>query len=90
LTVPVNPFTDPTVIVDDDVPPGAIASGLNDDACSVNSDVPCWACAKETDRQAKASAAAIRQTDIAARHPLMDFTLDSNHSDLNMHEFWFK
>jgi hypothetical protein len=32
FTVPLNPFTDPTAIVEDDVPPGAIASGLNDDA----------------------------------------------------------
>jgi len=90
LTVPLNPLTDPTWIVEDDVPPGAMASGLNDEACRVNSDVPCWACANETDRQATASAAAIRQADIPARRPLIDFTLDSNHPDLNMHEFWFK
>ena len=90
LTVPVNPLTDPTWIEEEDVPPGAIASGLNDAACRVNSDVPCWACAIQTERQANANAAAIRQTDILIRCELLDFTLDSNHSGLNMHEFGFK
>ncbi len=41
FTVPLKPFTDPTWMFEDDVPPGAIASGLNEVACSVNSDVPC-------------------------------------------------
>ena len=41
LTVPLNPLTDPTWMVDAEVPPGATASGEKEDACSVNSDVPC-------------------------------------------------
>ena len=40
LTVPLNPFTDPTWIRDDETPPGATASGSNDAGVSVNSDVP--------------------------------------------------
>jgi hypothetical protein len=35
LTVPVNPLTDPTVTVADEVPSGGIATGENSDACRV-------------------------------------------------------
>jgi hypothetical protein len=34
-TVPLKPLIDPTVMVDDEVPPGATASGLNVAACRV-------------------------------------------------------
>src|SRR5579864_1320172 len=58
LTVPLNPFTDPTWIRDDETPPGATASGLNELGVSVNSDVPPCASAAGA-KQAKAKAAAI-------------------------------
>lgn len=90
FTVPAKPLTDPTWMFEDDVPPGAIASGLNVDACKVNSDVPCCACARGMDTQVSAKAAAIRQAkNLVCRQPV-DFILDLNHSDLDMHEFWFK
>jgi hypothetical protein len=39
-TDPLNPFTDPTVIAEEEVPPGASASGLKGAATRVNSVVP--------------------------------------------------
>ena len=89
FTVPLNPLTDPISRTEDDVPPGPTASGLNEFACSVNSDVP-WAAAKGVARIANVIAARISQKDaIPPRHPV-SFNLDSNHSDLNMNEVWFK
>jgi len=40
FTVPLNPLTDPMTMLDDDVPVGATATGLNVAACRVNSVVP--------------------------------------------------
>jgi hypothetical protein len=88
FTVPLNPLTGPTVIRDDETPPGATASGLNDAAVRVNSDVPC-AAATVASTEARVNARST-QTHAATPRLFANFTLDSNHSDLNMNGFWFK
>ena len=78
----------PTVISDEETPLGATASGSNDAACSVNSDVPC-ATAAGGKADATTRQAASRNIPTNPLFPATDFTLDSDHSDLNMNGFWF-
>jgi hypothetical protein len=89
LTVPLNPFTDPTWISDDETPLGATASGLKELGVSVNSDVPPCAIATGEKVQARAKVAAVRHSEAIPRCPAGDFSLDSIHSDLNMNGFGF-
>jgi len=88
LTVPENPLTDPTWMVDAEVPPGATASGENEDACSVNSEVPC--CAKAAGTKPSTPKAAIRHKQARPAWPNINFNLDSDLSDLNMSWIGFK
>jgi hypothetical protein len=90
LTVPLNPLTDPIWMIEEDVPPGATASGLNDAAWRVNSLVPCPTATDAERQQKKAEIITIRQREAVARCPMIDFTLDSNHSALNMNGCRFK
>jgi hypothetical protein len=76
----------PTVIGDEETPLGATASGSNDAACSVNSDVP-WAMAAGL-KPAKTRQKAHRHTAANPLCPPADFTF-SDHSDLNMNGFCF-
>jgi len=85
FTVPLKPVVEPIWIFEDAVPLGETASGLNGDACSVNS----WAKATDDRPEASASHAAIRHTTRIPPRLTADFTLDSDHSDLNMNGFWF-
>ena len=77
----------PTAIAEEATPLGATASGSSAAAVSVNSDVP-WAAAGVQANAANKQAAHRHET--ANRpSPVADFTLDSDHSDLNMNGFWF-
>ena len=77
----------PIVIAEEETPLGATAFGSNEAAVSVNSEVP-WAApgvgASTANRQA-----ANRHGTASLLSPAADFTLDSDHSDLNMNGFWF-
>ena len=88
LIVPLNPLTEPIWSTDDATPPGPTASGSNGFAVSVNSEVPC-AAAKEDEKQENAIVASTKQTNAVVLGCRISFTLDSNHSDLNMNEVWF-
>ena len=83
FTVPVKPVVDPIWILDDAVPLGDTATGSNEEACRVNS------CANAGDDERHASDAAIRHRARIPPRLAADFTLDSNHRDLNMNGFWF-
>ena len=78
----------PTRISAEETPLGATASGLNDSAVSVNSDVPC-ATAADANMAARHAQAANRHTMPLAFCLAVDFILDSDHADLNMNGFWF-
>jgi hypothetical protein len=78
----------PTIISAEETPLGATASGVNDSAVSVNSDVP-WAIAADAHTTATHKQAANRHTGPIALCPAVDFILDSDHTDLNMNGFWF-
>jgi len=73
----------PTIISEEETPLGATASGLNDCALSVNSDVP-WATAADANTIAIHTQAASWHTTAMALCPAVDFILDSDHTDLNM------
>jgi hypothetical protein len=77
----------PTIISEEETPLGATASGLNDCALSVNSEVP-WATAADVNTTAIHTQAANRHTTAMAPCPAVDFILDSDHTDLNMNGFW--
>jgi len=81
-TVPLNPPTAPIWRIDDDVPLGAIASGLNAVAVNVNSLVP-WAEATGT------TAHAASRLNTAIPKIRFVFNLDLDHSDFNMRRFRF-
>ena len=87
LTVPANPLTEPTSMVDADVPPGAMASGEKEDACSVNSDVPS---ATAAGAQPHTTQTAIRHEKARPPRPIVNFNLDSDLSVLNMSRIGFK
>ena len=70
-------------MIDDEVPLGAIASGLSDDAESVNSLVP-WASAEGA---TATNAASMHSTAITRTRFI--FKLDSNHPDFNMQSLSF-
>ncbi|HXJ87270.1 MAG TPA: hypothetical protein VMS18_10665 [Candidatus Binatia bacterium] len=76
----------PIVTREEETPLGATASGLNDAAVRVNSEVPC-AMADGLEMGVKSAQAASRHTAAIPRRPMVDFTLDSDHSDLNMNGF---
>ena len=59
-TVPVKPLIAPTVMLEEDVPPGATASGENGAACRVKS---AWA---EADDSRVRNAVIVHSTEIAA------------------------
>jgi len=71
---------------EDAVPLGEIASGLKGEASRVNS----WACAADDKAKTTASDAAMNHNAQILPRAKIDFTLDSDHSDLNMNGFWFK
>ena len=77
----------PITIAEEETPLGATASGSNEAAVSVNSEVPCatpGVGASTANKQA-----ANRHGTPSLPSPAADFTLDSDHSDLNMNGFWF-
>ena len=77
----------PTTIAEEETPLGATASGSNEAAVSVNSEVPCATDGVQANMANKQ--AANRQGTANLPSPAADFTLDSDHSDLNMNGFWF-
>jgi hypothetical protein len=83
FTVPVNPVVEPIWTCEEAVPVGEIASGLNGAASKVNS------CADAVDDKAKTRATVKNHSARILPHPKNDFTLESDHSDLNMDGFWF-
>ena len=94
-TVPLNPLTVPTVMLEDDVPPGATASGENGDAWRVTF----WADAgnPKVRRAAHRHRAAMPESGIRRMNldcNGFDFdTFDFNNSDFNGLDFsmsWFR
>lgn len=87
VTLGLEGVGNPTIISEEETPLGATASGLNDCALSVNSDVP-WPAAADANMTAIHAQAANWHTIPMALCPAVDFILDSDHTDLNMNGFW--
>ena len=87
-TVPVKPLTTPTVTLEEEVPPGAIAPGENEDACRVKS---AWAEAEESIAHSTAVRHRMDRKACRARTVTLDKldvdNLDFDGSEFNMSRF---
>jgi hypothetical protein len=83
FTVPLKPPTAPTLILVDDVPPGATACGSSEVVLRVNSEVP-WATAAGTKRRHTA------RRHNAGTPASESFTLNAGSWDFTMRRFQYK
>ena len=86
-TLPLNPFTGLTVMIEEEPPPGATASGSKDVVVSVNSLVPCPRADSvnvehATNRPNAHTVTVLRRS--ATLRIVQSFTWESEHWDLNM------
>jgi hypothetical protein len=84
-TVPLKPLTVPTVMLEEDVPPGATASGENGVACRVKS-----ACAEAEESKVRNAVAAHKTAIMACRARIFSLGFDNvnfDESDFNMSRF---